>query len=443
MSEIDQALSIADKIQDDSVNISFHSYDWNGSAKDIRNVSGFHCLYPNIKIFHTEQAFWNTDGMDKIVKIFRNWFSSYVGWVTMLDTSDTMDHHGHATPPYLIYDSSNSMKYDILPTFYQKQQFSKFIQLNAKRIYSCDFTTESLSNVAFLNQDTTIVLITINQSDTAHSIRIITDSNQFVSTIPGKTIATYKWKTPIGNCSLVNLSKNKNVIASSAEFGKASNTVDGNSNTRWGSDWNDNQWIYVNLGNKKNISQVNLDWEDAFGKEYLIQFSNDTNKWDSLIHESNGSKGIHGYSVSGEYRYVKMQGIKRGTDWGYSLYEFEIYGPDTTFPVHMGYSKVPARNDFFFSQNRTGQSHHGINFRFGLPLKSNITLQITNLLGKVIATPIYKNTFQPGVFSYNWIARKDNGSYLSKGIYLVQFHVEPENHVAESFYQANKIIIMK
>jgi len=34
---------------------------------------------------------------------------------------------------------------------------------------------------------------------------------------------------------------------------------------------------------------------------------------------------MHAYYVNVTGRYVKVQGIKRGTGWGYSLYEFEVY----------------------------------------------------------------------------------------------------------------------
>jgi hypothetical protein len=71
---------------------------------------------------------------------------------------------------------------------------------------------------------------------------------------------------------------------------------------------------------------VVLDWEDAFGKEYEIQISDDLSTWTAVYHEDNGFIGINIHNIKETGRYIKMKGITRGTNYGYSLYEFEVYG---------------------------------------------------------------------------------------------------------------------
>ncbi len=116
-----------------------------------------------------------------------------------------------------------------------------------------------------------------------------------------------------------------NPASASTEIQSASNAVDGNSGTRWESVSADPQWITIDLGMSYDIGQVVLNWEGAYGKEYTIQISTDSITWDTLYTETNSDGGIDDISVSGTGRYIKMHGTVRGTPWGYSLWEMEVY----------------------------------------------------------------------------------------------------------------------
>ena len=124
-----------------------------------------------------------------------------------------------------------------------------------------------------------------------------------------------------------NLALSKPVVASSTEGGvwAASYVVDGNAGTRWSSEFSDNQWIYVDLGSSRSIMGVVLNWEGAFGRGYEIQVSDDASQWTTVHTEVNGDGGIDDIPVSASGRYVRMLGTQRGTGYGYSLWEFEVY----------------------------------------------------------------------------------------------------------------------
>ena len=129
---------------------------------------------------------------------------------------------------------------------------------------------------------------------------------------------------------------NVSAVASSSESVglAASYAVDGSSSTRWSSTFSDAQWIYVDLGGQYTISRVVLAWETAYGAQYEIQVSDNAVDWTTVYTEYAGNGGIDEISLSStEARYVRMNGLKRGTDWGYSLYEFAIYGVLSTLPV--------------------------------------------------------------------------------------------------------------
>ncbi|HEX6739208.1 MAG TPA: carbohydrate-binding protein, partial [Vicinamibacteria bacterium] len=117
-------------------------------------------------------------------------------------------------------------------------------------------------------------------------------------------------------------------MASSTETAQfpAANAVDGSTTTRWASLFSDPQWIYVDLGSTATVTRVVLNWEAAFGRAYQIQVSNDASAWTTVYSTTTGAGGINDVAVSGSGRYVRMNGTQRGTAWGYSLWEFQVYG---------------------------------------------------------------------------------------------------------------------
>ena len=125
-----------------------------------------------------------------------------------------------------------------------------------------------------------------------------------------------------------NIALYKVATASSLENSSypATNAVDGNLNTRWSSQFSDPQWIYVDLGATYNISEVVLYWETAYGQSYQIQVSSDATNWTSIYSTTNGLGGTEYLTgLSGTGRYVRMYGTVRGTVWGYSLWEFQVF----------------------------------------------------------------------------------------------------------------------
>jgi hypothetical protein len=67
-------------------------------------------------------------------------------------------------------------------------------------------------------------------------------------------------------------------------------------------------------------------WETAYGKSYQIQVSSDATNWNTIYSTTNGPGGTEYLTgLSGTGRYVRMYGSVRGTQWGYSLWEFRIF----------------------------------------------------------------------------------------------------------------------
>ena len=69
-----------------------------------------------------------------------------------------------------------------------------------------------------------------------------------------------------------------------------------------------------------------MTWETAYGSDYEIQVSNDNKTYRTIVTKVNGFGGIEEFSdLNIKGRYVRMSGTKRGTSWGYSLYEMEVF----------------------------------------------------------------------------------------------------------------------
>ena len=130
--------------------------------------------------------------------------------------------------------------------------------------------------------------------------------------------------------SIANLALGKTATATSYERGAynspPSNAVDGNLDSRWASDWSDNQSITVDLGSVQRVGRAVLHWESAYGKAYRIDVSSDGSTWRTVWSTTTGVGGVDNDSFKPtDARYVRMSGVQRGTKYGYSLYEFQVY----------------------------------------------------------------------------------------------------------------------
>ena len=129
-----------------------------------------------------------------------------------------------------------------------------------------------------------------------------------------------------------NLAKGKAAIASSVEISErtADKATDGNDSTRWSSERSDDQWISVDLGSAQKIDKVRIQWEVAAAREYDVQVSDDTQMWTTVVHVTDGQGGVDVRQFTPvTTRYVRMKGIKRTTEYGYSIWEFGVFGPET------------------------------------------------------------------------------------------------------------------
>jgi len=124
------------------------------------------------------------------------------------------------------------------------------------------------------------------------------------------------------------LSQGRPATASSIENAgtPAAAAVDGNTGTRWSSAFSDPQWLQVDLGSSATITQVVLQWEAAYASAFQIQVSDTGGSWTTIYSTTTGTGGTQTLDVSGTGRYIRVYGTARATPYGYSLWEFQVYG---------------------------------------------------------------------------------------------------------------------
>ena len=133
------------------------------------------------------------------------------------------------------------------------------------------------------------------------------------------------------------LSQGKPATSSSVEDSTLvpAKAVDGATNTRWASvEGSDPQWIQVDLGATRSIAHVKLVWEVAYGKAYQVQTSANASTWTTIFSTSTGDGGTDDLTgLSGSGRYLRVYGTARGTTYGYSLWELQVYGSNPVTPT--------------------------------------------------------------------------------------------------------------
>jgi len=81
------------------------------------------------------------------------------------------------------------------------------------------------------------------------------------------------------------------------------------------------------MGKKQTVGRVEIDWENAFARELAIEVSLDGQTWKEAKRVTDGSGGRQVITFDPiEGRWIRMHGIKRGTQWAYSIWEMRVFG---------------------------------------------------------------------------------------------------------------------
>ncbi|QZY16041.1 beta-N-acetylglucosaminidase domain-containing protein [Streptomyces decoyicus] len=106
----------------------------------------------------------------------------------------------------------------------------------------------------------------------------------------------------------------------------ASAATDGNPKTRWSSTAEDGAWLQFALAHPTRLGRLVLNWQDAYAARYRIQVSPDGRSWRTAATVRDGKGGRESVRMDAkDARFVRIQGDKRATRFGYSLWSVEAY----------------------------------------------------------------------------------------------------------------------
>lgn len=103
-------------------------------------------------------------------------------------------------------------------------------------------------------------------------------------------------------------------------------------------------------------------WEGSGAKKYKVQVSNDGQVWTDISDINDGDGGLDELSykdVTG--RYVRMLGIEVGSDYGYSLWEFEVYGTTLKSKLQEIYKKYKDLDISSYTPNSIARYQEALN----------------------------------------------------------------------------------
>jgi len=172
---------------------------WHLYGGDISVLSEMHQLYPEMKLYFTEQ--WvGSDGQfggdlmwhmkNVLIGSIRNWSRVVLEWNLASDPFCCPHTPGGEARCVGALTIGEEVARNV--AYYVIAHAAKFVRPGSVRIYSDQ--QESLPNVAFLTPAGDIVMIALNDEAEALSFAIQFQGKKAVATLPASAVATYVWR---------------------------------------------------------------------------------------------------------------------------------------------------------------------------------------------------------------------------------------------------------
>jgi len=173
---------------------------WHLYGGDISALSEVHQLYPEMKLYFTEQ--WvGSDGQfggdlmwhvrNVLIGSLRNWSRIVLEWNLASDPFCCPHTPGGEARCVGALTIGEDIARNV--AYYVIAHAAKFVRPGSVRIYSDEHV--SLPNVAFVTPEGYIVLIALNDGAESLSFTIRFQGKSAVATLPASAVATYVWQT--------------------------------------------------------------------------------------------------------------------------------------------------------------------------------------------------------------------------------------------------------
>ena len=100
--------------------------------------------------------------------------------------------------------------------------------------------------------------------------------------------------------------------------------VDGDPSSKWDGNFAPGQWLQVDMGGEARIGGVILQWDEAYAREYTIQYSVDGQHWRTAFQTSDALGGVdYALFPSVRARYLRLASPPNSANASVALFEFE------------------------------------------------------------------------------------------------------------------------
>ncbi len=207
-----------------------------------------------------------------------------------------------------------------------------------------------------------------------------------------------------------NIALGKPVSASSVQGTATPATAvnDGSMTTRWSSAYTDVEWIRIDLQAVYDLTGARISWEAAAAKNFKIQVSTDDASWTTVYTTVNGDGGTDGFIFTSSARYIRMYAGDRLTEYGYSIFEFEVFGT-----LQTGIEDISDTGSISVYPNPSSGGTVTLDFR-GSHADEEVSITVTDMSGEILGTRMIRVSSEgKAVFLL------PGGAGLKPGIYIV------------------------
>jgi glucosylceramidase len=321
--------------------VSYHCYYGDPSA-----MTALHQQFPGVGIYQTEcsgsqsadpaNTFsdtlkWHARNLE--IGSTRNWSQTVVNWNVALDPSGGPHTGGCSTCTGILTVGPGDT---VTPSaeYYALGHLSRFVRPGAVRIASTSFGTTGwngeIMDVAFVNPDGSTVLVAHNENDSPRSFSVSENGQSFDYTLPGGSLATFRWAVPPGPAARLRALDPSGWQATAVPAGPAdpcctgdvaSQAVDDDASTRYttGAAQAPGQYLQVDLGRPERLARLVLDTGASTGDYpagYSVTVSQDGTAWSAPVAAGAGSGQLTTISLDGgPVRYVRVTLTASSGSW--------------------------------------------------------------------------------------------------------------------------------
>lgn len=169
-------------------------------SEEFENLSKVHEMFPEKHMLFSEGCqeggvhlgSWDTGERygRNIIGDFNNWQEGFIDWNLILDEKGGPNHVGNFCDAPVIADTK-MQKLHYNSSYYYIGQFSRYVKPGAVRIEVTAQGTSKLQKIAFKNEDDSIVLIVMNETDEEENIDIKLKEKYINYTFKEHSIATF------------------------------------------------------------------------------------------------------------------------------------------------------------------------------------------------------------------------------------------------------------